>query len=181
MTQSPPVIRSRSGIVLTILVWALATVGAVTAVVIGWPPAAPISFVTASWLVWLLFWRPGVAIGENEVQLRNIVRDTSIPYGAIDSVDTRYALTLTSHGRTYRSWALSAPSGGQSKRLSGGHPGQRPGDSPETQIGAAAQLIRRRVDAATRGGDAHTQVQPVLVAVSGALVAMCATLSLFAH
>lgn len=181
MTQNPIVVRSRSGVVLTILTWALAAAGIVSALAVGWPLVAPCAFLTAGWFVWLLFWRPCVVIDDDDVQLRNIFRDATIPYGSIDSVDTRYALTVTSAGRTYRAWALAAPSGGQTKGLRSGRPGERPGDSPETPTGSAAQFIRRRMTTAAPGGTPVTRVQPALAAISVLLVGSCVLLNQLPH
>lgn len=76
------------------------------------PRSAP---ATAAWLVafgvvlYALFWRPAVAVDGDGVELVNVVRTVRVPWAALESVDSRYALALHAGGRRYTSWAASAP------------------------------------------------------------------------
>jgi Bacterial PH domain len=95
-----------------------------------------------------LFWLPAVVVDGDGVELRNVVRAVRVPWGALQDVDTRYALTLVAGGRRHQSWA--APSKGRPPR-------PRPSDLPRAEerwtpasrhdrsaSGVAAALIERR-------------------------------------
>lgn len=142
--------RSRGSVVLAAIVIVLAAVLAVSALVVGWPPSSAVAFAAVGWGAWVLYVRPCVILYEDAVELRNVARDVTIPYGAIDDIDTRFQLNITARGRTYRAWALPAPSGGRAKRISDVREGQRPGDSPSTLSGAAALRLRQAVAGAER-------------------------------
>ncbi len=63
-------------------------------------------------VVYAVLGRPRVIVGADEVLLRNVVRDVSIPYRTISDIDTRYVLTVTTiDGRRHQAWA--APAGGR--------------------------------------------------------------------
>jgi hypothetical protein len=65
-----------------------------------------------STVVYAVLGRPRVVVRADDVLLRNVVRDVSIPYRAISDIDTRYVLTVTSvDGRRHQAWA--APAGGR--------------------------------------------------------------------
>jgi len=74
-----------------------------------------------------LFWRPAVVVDADAVELRNVLQDVRVPWGALDGVDTRYALTLVVGERRLQSWA--APARGRPPR-------RRPSD-----LGSAAQEV----------------------------------------
>jgi hypothetical protein len=88
--------------------WLLAAVGS------GWPAVLRQAPVVAliSTVVYAIFGRPRVIVARDDVLLRNVVRDVSIPYSAISGIDTQYALTVTTvDGRRHQAWA--APAGGR--------------------------------------------------------------------
>ena len=65
-----------------------------------------------STIVYALFWRPKVVVGRDEVLLRNVFRDASVPYPDLRRVHTQYVLALETHsGRRFQAWA--APAGGR--------------------------------------------------------------------
>ncbi len=59
-------------------------------------------------LVYALLWRPAVVVDLEGVRLVNLVRDVRVPWPALEGVETRYALTLLTAGRSYQSWAAAA-------------------------------------------------------------------------
>lgn len=105
--------------------------------------------------VYAVCWRPRVIVGTDEVQLRNVVRDVTIPYTAISGIDTQYTLTIaTTDGRRHQAWA--APAGGrfgaarvtdeERKSLSWSGPVEEIPSSAglRSDAGAAAVAVRRR-------------------------------------
>lgn len=190
--------RSRFGIGLTIVVWAICTAGIVSALMVGAGVAPVVLLASLAWFVWLAFWRPSVVTDTRGVHLRNLVRDVGIPYDAIDDVDTRYALVVRSGDRAYSAWGAPAPGGASSIRdsLSRRRTERtdwrdaprsvregltaRPGDVADSVSGAPATVIRRELERRDRDGArrdpaarAVVSVQPLLVAVSAVALAAC--------
>lgn len=53
--------------------------------------------------------RPVVLVSDDDVLLRNVVRDVRIPWPALDGIATQYALALTTKdGKKYNAWAAPA-------------------------------------------------------------------------
>jgi hypothetical protein len=99
-------VRGRPGDAAVVGLWSLAAVALLVAV----------------------FWRPAVLVDDVGIELRNVVRDVRVPWPALESIDTRYTLTLHAAGRRFQSWAGAAP--GRPGRFSGQlarHPGRRDG------------------------------------------------------
>lgn len=62
-----------------------------------------------STVVWGTCGRPVVVVSEDEVLLKNVVRDVHIPWAALDGIATQYALALTTKdGKKYNAWAAPA-------------------------------------------------------------------------
>lgn len=76
----------------------------------GSAPRAAAWLLAGGVLLYALFWRPAVLVDSAGVELVNVVRTVQIPWGALESIDTRYALTLHAGSRRYTSWAAPAPS-----------------------------------------------------------------------
>jgi hypothetical protein len=112
-----------------------------------------------------VFWRPAVVVDEEAAELRNVLRDVRVPWGALEAVDTRYALTLVAGGRRHQSWAAVSrgrpprrrPSDGGSMLLRGryepvaddgpGAPDDEVGSAsrhPRTASGATAYVVEER-------------------------------------
>lgn len=113
---------------------------------------APASLVV--FLSWLLFYNPRVEVSEQGVKLINVFRETFISFGAIDRIDTRWALTLYSGAAKYTAWGAVAPGRHTSffaTRDQGSHLPEstylagtvRPGDLVNSDSGAPAAYIRR--------------------------------------
>jgi hypothetical protein len=146
--------------------------------------------------VYVLFWRPCVRVDEDGVTLVNLLRDVRVPFGALEAVGTRFALSLEVSGRRYTAWAAPAPGRTSSmglarrdaaamKHLGTADPdeGVRASTAPNTDSGGAALLIQdawsRWQDRRPSGsGDAVTvrRVTPLVVAL--VLLLALATLSL---
>lgn len=107
-----------------------------------------------AWLGWAGLWRPALDIKDDGVTIVNVFATTVVPWEALIDVDTRYALTLVTPRRRYPVTVAPAPgrlATALSKRdmrglsaPTGGDGSVRPGDLPNSDSGAAAQLVRRR-------------------------------------
>ncbi|MFC7850617.1 PH domain-containing protein [Arthrobacter sp. NPDC057388] len=138
--------------------WFVAAAGLAGLLVAGGLPAMAGSWplLLIAYLGWLLFWRPAVVIDDAGVTIENPFRAIRVPWAALVHVDTRYALTLVTPGKSYGAWAAPAPGiwGGRNARPedlrglpdSTYGPGNsvRPGDLKTTDSGQAAQLVRGR-------------------------------------
>jgi hypothetical protein len=76
-------------------------------------------------------WLPYVEVSDGGVEIRNVLRTIRVPWPAIEDIDGRYGLRLTTTYGKVTAWAAPAPAGRQ--RLQGG-------DSD------AAAVVRRRFD-----------------------------------
>ena len=146
--------------------WFVAAAGLAGLVVAGGPGALsgvwPLLLI--AYLGWLLFWRPAVIVHDAGVTIENPFRAITVPWPALVQVDTRYALTLVTPGRSYGAWAAPAPGiwGGRNARPEDlrGLPGStygpgnsvRPGDLKTTDSGQAAQLVRARWEQLVEAG-----------------------------
>lgn len=112
MTE-PVVLRPRFGIVLTILVWVIVVVCVAALVFQGKGldvlRYAPL-LLLAGYLCWMLFWAPAVVVEPSGVTLRNVLRSRRVTWPAINSVDTKYSLTLQTSAGRFTAWAAPAPS-----------------------------------------------------------------------
>ncbi|MCY7413392.1 MAG: PH domain-containing protein [Salinibacterium sp.] len=99
-----------------------------------------------------MFWFPSVRVAEDMITVRNVFLTVRIPWAAIQNVDTKYALTITTSSGTITAWASPAPNRYAAQvgntadaRLaaSATGPAVRPGDLLSTASGAPAYLIRR--------------------------------------
>ncbi|NKX50063.1 PH domain-containing protein, partial [Arthrobacter deserti] len=142
---------------LTGFVWLLAAAGLAVAATEG--PAGLLSAVplaTLAYMGWWLAWYPAVVVSDREVTLRNPLATISVPWAALVTVDTRYALTLVTPRRKYTAWAAPAPgiigvhrarpehATGLPETTYGPAASIRPGDLTSSDSGAAAYRVRRR-------------------------------------
>jgi hypothetical protein len=185
------VFRSRFGIGLTIVVWAICAAGIVSALLVGAGIAPVVLLASLGWFVWLAFWRPSVVTDAHGVELRNLVRDVEVPYAAIDDVDTRYSLVVHSGGKSFSAWGAPAPGGAASLRDSmsrrrstnrtdwkdaprsvraGG--AARPGDTVDSASGAPATVIRRELERREHEGVRRDPTGRAVVTVRPALIAL---------
>jgi len=162
------VFRTGFGRVLTITIGALCALALVLTLIAD---GVGETLRVAPWLgltvlvCWAVFWRPAVEVSDAGVTLINVTRRISIPWPALQEVDTQWALRLsTAYGR-WSAWAAPAPGlkGAMASRRLGdvddanviGSPVTpmrgadhsttlRPGDLPQTNSGSAATMVRRR-------------------------------------
>lgn len=136
------------GVLAVLLVLVLTSGGVAT-------PLIPLGILAVAGAVWAVLWSPRVLVDDDGVTIVNILRRIRIPWAAVIHVDTRFALTVHTPGRTFA--ATAAPAPGQlaglraSRSESRGAGGSertkqnvRPGDLPTTDSGRAAALIRER-------------------------------------
>ncbi len=84
-------------------------------------------------LVWALFVRPAVLLGDDGVTIRNIARDIHIPWAQVTRVDSRWNLKVYVQDRGYTAWAIASQMG--RPRLSPGGLFAQPGRT-EGHVGA---------------------------------------------
>ncbi|WP_298890491.1 hypothetical protein [uncultured Serinicoccus sp.] len=130
-----------AGILAALTVWDLLSghrdgaVGAV-ALVVGVSAAA-----------WVLFLRPRAVLHEDGVLLVNVVRDTAVPFAAVDEITHQWALELhDTEGRRHSAWAV---------------PAKRERSRP-TPVDDFAQTTRRRGDGGTSAQTVADEVQRAL-------------------
>jgi len=105
-------------------------------------------------LAWALLWRPSLRMQEHGITVENVLRTHFVPWPSIQSIDTRYSLTIhTSRGRI-PVWATPAPGrhrafglaskdfDGVGPTARGEHGSLRPSDALTTTSGNLAQAIR---------------------------------------
>lgn len=149
-----------------------------------------------AFIAWAAYWRPSVRIDDDAVTIENVFRTLRVPYGQIQRIDTRFALTLFTPERRIVAWAAPAP--GRHKLMTirrdqAEHLPEssyvagtvRPGDLTGSDSGVAAYIVRRRWEELRDAGtlDAHTgavevRLHVVTIAAGAALVAALA-LALF--
>jgi hypothetical protein len=69
--------------------------------------------------VWSVFARPAVVLDAEGVTVRNVMRDTRIPWARLTEVEARWNLKVFAGDRGYTAWAISAQIK-PAKRISGG-------------------------------------------------------------
>ena len=124
----------------------------------------------AALLVWMMFWSPNVTIAPSGVTVRNLIRSHEISWPAIQLVDTKYALTLTTAAGKIVAWSAPAPGRLGTVRTaptelrdlpeSSYGPGHsiRPGDIPRSDSGLAALWVRRYWEQLRNAGFLDTPV-----------------------
>jgi hypothetical protein len=156
MRFQPASFRPAFGRILTIVI-AVIAVGALTGYLIA---GDLLGLLRSGWwlvlmaaVVWALFWMPAVEVLEHAVIIRNPLSTWTVPWPAIQRIDTKWALTLFTERGRIEAWA--APASGrytvftlgpddtkvsETARVAGAI---RPGDTLSSESGAAANHIRR--------------------------------------
>lgn len=104
---------------------------------------------------WAVLWRPLLTVSDEGIVVVNVTRTVHIPWTALIHVDTKYALTLYTPGRSFPVWAAPAPGAASTLRATRREStradapdvhdgGRRPGDLLATESGTAAEIVRRR-------------------------------------
>ncbi len=145
--------RSTTNSVIAICAWAAVAGGAILVLILaGAAPhrlwaLVPLAF--GALLAYELFWRPRIHWDDERIVLVDPYRTIEIPWTAVVDIDTRFALTIVTPARRYRSSA--APAGGALTRPRQGReslgPDQQSGtlrksDALGTDSGDAAYVIR---------------------------------------
>lgn len=103
---------------------------------------------------WAVFMKPAIRVGEEGVEINNVLRSHKLSWGAIERIDTRWALTIFASQKKFTAWSAPAPgrhAGFLANREQGEHLPEssylagtiRPGDLINTDSGVAAAHIRR--------------------------------------
>ncbi|MCG2624511.1 PH domain-containing protein [Arthrobacter sp. I2-34] len=196
-TDARTVFRPRSAPWITGGVWLVASAGLAVSAgggAAGLLQAVPLA--ALAYLAWWLAWYPAVVVDETGVTLRNPLSTIKVPWQALATVDTRYALTLVTPRRKYTAWAAPAPgifgvhrarvehASGLPDTTYGPAGSIRPGDLTSSDSGAAAYHVRKRwsellAAGTVEAGDAGTaavQVRPnwTLITVGAVLLAAAA-------
>ncbi|HSE70011.1 MAG TPA: PH domain-containing protein [Nocardioidaceae bacterium] len=106
------VYRSRFSAALALVTIALSVVLLATTLVTSGPEAAaryagPLGLLALG--AWAAYWRPQVEVSDGGLVIRNVWRTTTIPWPAVNEVETRYGLRVhTAYGR-FAAWAVPAP------------------------------------------------------------------------
>ena len=118
-------------------------------------------------LVWMIFARPKLVIGEDSLTIVNPLTTANVGFGAIDALNTKYFLTVKVGDREIRAWVAPTPTryasrGVRAVDLKGMYlqpmPGVRDtdqlslraGDSPKAHSGQAAAILRITLESSSR-------------------------------
>ena len=160
----PVTFRPRGGLILAVIALVICAIGLIGLTLAEgaegllawfWPIAA------FAWGVWLLYINPCVTVTEGFVEIRNILRTHRVPWGDVEDIESRYALTvMTRDGRRIRAWAAPAPGARHAlatrrdevSRTPGESDTRRPSDAEGTESGDATTLVRRHLTAYLRAG-----------------------------
>lgn len=173
MRFQPASFRPAFGRVLTVVIAVIAAGALIGFIVAG----DGVGLLRSGWwlllmaaLVWALYWTPEVAVREHAVIIRNPLSTWTVPWPAIQRIDTKWALTLYTERGRIEAWA--APASGrytvftlgpddvkvsESARLAGSI---RPGDTLSSESGAAANHIRRHWENLRDDGLLDAGVEP---------------------
>jgi len=119
-------------------------------------------------LAWLLFVHPRVLVYDEGITIVNPFITATVCWAEVDEIETRYALTI--HSGEAKVVAFAAPAPGRyharsihKSEFRGADMdrdfGVRPGDSPRTHSGAAAYVVRTRLENFRAHGGASARRQ----------------------
>ena len=108
------VFRPTSSRVYAVLTWVVATVILSAFAANGGPGevlrygAVPLVLAALGWSV---FWQPRVVVGDDGVEVVNVLRTVEVPWAAVVDVETRWGLRLVTDGGSVNAWAAPAKAG----------------------------------------------------------------------
>jgi len=154
MTDDTRSYRSTTNTVISICAWAAVVIGAALVVLVSTARSpqqlwALVPLTLLALLVNELFWRPRIRWDDDAITLVNPYASVTIPWTMVVDIDTRFALTVVTPARHYRSSA--APAAGALTMPRGGRdslgPDQQGGvlrksDALGTDSGDAAYIVR---------------------------------------
>ena len=144
--SAPIILRQRSGPIITVIVWAFLGFLLGDALLRGaWDTVGRFgpALLLIGWVAFVILWRPALVVGTDEVEVREILRTTSVPFTRIRDIRLGSVVsieTASSDGapRTIRPW--NAPGMPRRKIDSGLTGGTRP-ESLDNH--PAVELLRR--------------------------------------
>jgi hypothetical protein len=104
---------------------------------------------------YLVFVHPKVTIFDEGVKVTNPFLTVTLGWNLVEEIEVRYALTFVTNSKKISAWAATAPGRYHGRTV---HPSElkgyrlndttqiRPGESPRTSSGEAAQLCRIRLE-----------------------------------
>jgi hypothetical protein len=113
-------------------------------------------------LIWAYYVFPKVEIKSDLVVVTNPLTKSEIGFGAIEDVDTRFALKLVGESKAVSAWAAPAPGRHRHRhtatddfRFLGLREGEsvRPGDLPSSVSGSFAFQIRKAIEEGNTGNN----------------------------
>jgi Bacterial PH domain len=107
----PLVFRSTVARVVAWIFVAFAALNLVDVIIRGRGQSGRVAFavlVAIALIAYVLGLRPGVVANSQQVQLRNPLRDVSVPWNAVTAIDSTDALRIHSGPAVFRSWAIAA-------------------------------------------------------------------------
>ncbi len=144
--SAPIILRQRSGPIITVIVWAFLAFLLGDALLRGaWDTVGRFGpgLVLIGWLALIVLWRPALVVGTDEVEVREILRTTTVPFTRIRDIRLGSVVTIETASaegveRTIRPW--NAPGMPRRKIDSGLTGGTRP-ESLDNH--PAFELLRR--------------------------------------
>ncbi|WP_180345618.1 hypothetical protein [Brevibacterium sediminis] len=144
--SAPIILRQRSGPIITVIVWAFLAFLLGDALLRGaWDTVGRFGpgLVLIGWLAFIVLWRPALVVGTDEVEVREILRTTTVPFTRIRDIRLGSVVTIETASaegveRTIRPW--NAPGMPRRKIDSGLTGGTRP-ESLDNH--PAFELLRR--------------------------------------
>jgi hypothetical protein len=121
------------------------------------------ALVAANTAIWLLFVRPKIVFFDEGLTIVNPLTEVTIPWSAVDQVDSQLAFSVRAGGKKFSAWAAPAPGRQHGRTLhssefkglglaDGGS--MRLSDSPRSDSGVATFMARQRIAAFNElGGD----------------------------
>lgn len=183
--MTPIVFRPWTGIAVTVLVGAVVVVSLSGLVIAGDGLSLRrfgAAFVALAFATWVLFWWPAVIVTPETVTVRNPLRTFVVPWGNIESVETRFGMRLLLRpDGAVSAWGAPAESRRASARLlqrarataSAGATDALSREAREVGAGEAATYIRRELPKRSSApGEVARRVNvPIVVALAAVVIA----------
>lgn len=151
----PVTVRPTTGKVLTVAIAVVLGIGIVALVSQGGIADLArygLLSVAGAYVCWMLFWFPCVVVDPSGITIRNIARTYHVTWPAVVAIETKYAFTIRTAGKSIVAW--SAPSPGRYNSATGaassprteraGGESVRGADNPRSESGLAAFMARRQ-------------------------------------
>jgi hypothetical protein len=97
-------------------------------------------------LAFVIGLRPAVVADARHVLLRNLVRDVSVPWGAVTAIDATDALRVHAGGAAFRSWSIASGNRARRRALRGQAPRAGGGAGPRDPAARAELASRTHAD-----------------------------------